>query len=210
MEVVQLGDALTELAVVVPLNGRDGEFGIVGAGDVDAEAIAAAPLVAAVKRAGIRQVEGGLWCDESRYSGPPFGSGWNWDDLVESYGAAVSALSAGDNVVSLIVTPGRVSGEPAVVRMEPLATAMSLESVVVTSTAPEVIELALHEMGHTLGLLGDEYSSSPPACSNGSEPPYANIASPSTRSGGGSRAMWQWTSSSGSSLGKGRRPQGSS
>ena len=49
-------------------------------------------------------------------------------------------------------------------------------SVVVTSTAPEVIELALHEMGHTLGLLGDEYSSSPPACSNGSEPPYANIA----------------------------------
>lgn len=34
-------DALTELAVVVPLNGRDGEFGIVGAGDVDAEAIAA-------------------------------------------------------------------------------------------------------------------------------------------------------------------------
>lgn len=49
-------------------------------------------------------------------------------------------------------------------------------AVVVTSTAPEVIELALHEMGHTLGLLGDEYSSSPPTCSNGSEPPYANIA----------------------------------
>lgn len=49
-------------------------------------------------------------------------------------------------------------------------------SVVVASTAPEVIELALHEMGHTLGLLGDEYSTSPPACSNGAEPPYVNIA----------------------------------
>lgn len=105
-----------------------------------------APLVAAVKRAGIRQVEGGLWCDESRFSGPPFGSGWNWDDLVESYGAAVSALSAGDNVVSLIVTPGRVSGEPAVVRMEPLATAMSLESVVVTSTKGGAEDLSLFRL----------------------------------------------------------------
>lgn len=49
-------------------------------------------------------------------------------------------------------------------------------SVVVISTAPEVIELALHESGHTLGLLGDEYSSSPPACTSGTEPPYPNIA----------------------------------
>lgn len=49
-------------------------------------------------------------------------------------------------------------------------------SVVVASTAPEVIELALHEMGHTLGLLGDEYPDSPPACSNAVEPPYVNIA----------------------------------
>lgn len=34
-------DALTELAVVVPVNGRDGDLGIIGAGDVDAEAISA-------------------------------------------------------------------------------------------------------------------------------------------------------------------------
>ncbi|MFN7914825.1 MAG: M64 family metallopeptidase [Vicinamibacterales bacterium] len=49
-------------------------------------------------------------------------------------------------------------------------------SVVVASTAPEVIELALHEMGHTLGLLGDEYSASPPPCNNGVEPSQVNIA----------------------------------
>lgn len=105
-----------------------------------------APLVAAVKRAGIRRVDGGLLCDESRYVGPPFGSGWNWDDLVESYGAAVSALSAGDNVVSLIVTPGRNAGDSAGVRMEPLATAMSLEASVVTSAKGGMEELSLFRL----------------------------------------------------------------
>ncbi|MFO1458989.1 MAG: D-alanyl-D-alanine carboxypeptidase/D-alanyl-D-alanine-endopeptidase [Verrucomicrobiota bacterium] len=105
-----------------------------------------APLVAAVKRAGIRRIDGGLLCDESRYSGPPFGSGWNWDDLVESYGAPVSALSAGDNVVSLIVTPGRAPGEPALIRMEPLATAMSLEASVVTSAKGGTGDLSLFRL----------------------------------------------------------------
>lgn len=102
-----------------------------------------APLVASVKQAGIRRIDGGILCDESRYSGPPFGSGWNWDDLVESYGAAVSALSAGDNAVSLLITPGRAPGDPALVRMEPLATAMSLESLVVTSTKGGAEDLSL-------------------------------------------------------------------
>ena len=49
-------------------------------------------------------------------------------------------------------------------------------SVIVGSTAAQVVELVLHEMGHTLGLLGDEYSDSPPACINTTEPAQVNIA----------------------------------
>jgi hypothetical protein len=40
----------------------------------------------------------------------------------------------------------------------------------VLSRHPLSIEIALHEIGHTLGLLADEYDYRPPACSNSFEP----------------------------------------
>ena len=86
-----------------------------------------APLIEAVRRAGIRRVEGDLLCDEGRFTGPPYGSGWNWDDLAEGYGAAVSALTAGDNLVSVVVTPGLTVGAAAAVRLDPLPDVLSLE-----------------------------------------------------------------------------------
>lgn len=79
-----------------------------------------APLVAAVTKAGIRKIAGDLVCDASLFRGPPYGSGWNWDDLGYYYGAPVSALSANDNVLHLRVTPGGKIGAPATVQVLPL------------------------------------------------------------------------------------------
>jgi hypothetical protein len=36
------------------------------------------------------------------------------------------------------------------------------------------VELVLHEVGHTLGLLADEYTASPPPCISALEPPEVN------------------------------------
>jgi hypothetical protein len=47
--------------------------------------------------------------------------------------------------------------------------------VAVTSLDPSVVELILHELGHSFGLLADEYNTSPPACFNGFEPPEPNV-----------------------------------
>lgn len=47
-------------------------------------------------------------------------------------------------------------------------------AVAVASTHPAVVELVLHESGHSFGLLADEYDSSPPACANAVEPPEPN------------------------------------
>lgn len=105
-----------------------------------------APLVEAVKAAGIRRVDGDLVCDESRFVGPPYGSGWNWDDLAESYGAAISALSAGDNLVSVVVSPGSSPGAPATARLDPPLQVLSLDVTARTSAKGSPAALSLFRL----------------------------------------------------------------
>ncbi|HEX8146367.1 MAG TPA: M64 family metallopeptidase [Pyrinomonadaceae bacterium] len=54
-------------------------------------------------------------------------------------------------------------------------------SVAIASTHPSAVELVLHESGHTFGLLADEYTDSPPACNNTSEPVQANVTRQTAR-----------------------------
>jgi len=55
-------------------------------------------------------------------------------------------------------------------------------SVAVTSTHVEVLELILHELGHSFGLLADEYGGPPPpACNNTIEPSAANATKATDR-----------------------------
>src|ERR1044072_53324 len=56
-------------------------------------------------------------------------------------------------------------------------------SVAVTSTNVEVIELILHELGHSFGLLADEYGGPPPpACNDTIAPSAANATQANERS----------------------------
>jgi len=48
-------------------------------------------------------------------------------------------------------------------------------AIAVASTHPAVIELMLHELGHSFGDLADEYDTSPPTCSTTNEPSAANV-----------------------------------
>jgi hypothetical protein len=48
-------------------------------------------------------------------------------------------------------------------------------AVAVASVHPQVVELVLHELGHSFGLLADEYDTSPPVCLNSFEPPEPNV-----------------------------------
>lgn len=104
-----------------------GDLMVVGGGDPTVTArlhggkweTALAPLVDAVKAAGIRRINGDLVCDESAFRGAPYGSGWNWDDLGEKYAPAVSALSFNDNTLRVVVTPGPTAGQPVLVQLQP-------------------------------------------------------------------------------------------
>jgi D-alanyl-D-alanine carboxypeptidase/D-alanyl-D-alanine-endopeptidase (penicillin-binding protein 4) len=104
------------------------------------------PLVAAVTHAGIRHIAGDLVCDTSLFRGPPYGSGWNWDDLGFYYGAAVSALSANDNVLHLRVTPGAEVGHPATLRLEPVARLVELIGEVRTGPTNAAADVRLERL----------------------------------------------------------------
>ncbi|MEW6212317.1 MAG: D-alanyl-D-alanine carboxypeptidase/D-alanyl-D-alanine-endopeptidase [Acidobacteriota bacterium] len=69
-------------------------------------------IVSAIEAAGVKRIEGDLVGDESYFTGPPYGSGWEWDDLQWYYGAAATSLSVNDNSVDLFVTPAERAGSP--------------------------------------------------------------------------------------------------
>ncbi len=76
-------------------------------------------LAARIVAAGVKRVEGDLVGDETYFTGPQYGAGWNWDDLQWWYGAEVSALTSNDNALDLSIKPGMQVGAPAIVTTGP-------------------------------------------------------------------------------------------
>lgn len=72
-----------------------------------------------IAAAGVKKVKGDLVGDESYFTGPRYGSGWEWEDLQWWYGAEVSALTIDDNALDLSVKPGAEVGQPAVIATGP-------------------------------------------------------------------------------------------
>jgi D-alanyl-D-alanine carboxypeptidase/D-alanyl-D-alanine-endopeptidase (penicillin-binding protein 4) len=83
---------------------------------------ALAPLVSALANAGVKRIAGDLVADESYFRGPPFGSGWMWDDLEYYYGAEISALTINDNTLEALVKPGPRAGAPCRIALSPATT----------------------------------------------------------------------------------------
>ena len=90
------------------------------------------PLVAVVQQAGVRMVRGDIVADTSFFRGPPFGSGWDWDDLQYYYGAEVSALSVNDNAMEVVVQPRERPGLPAAVMVRPYGGLLTVSNFATT------------------------------------------------------------------------------
>jgi D-alanyl-D-alanine carboxypeptidase/D-alanyl-D-alanine-endopeptidase (penicillin-binding protein 4) len=72
-----------------------------------------------IAAAGVKKVKGDLVGDESHFTGPRYGSGWEWEDLQWWFGAEVSALTVDDNALDLSVKPGDEIGRLAVITTGP-------------------------------------------------------------------------------------------
>ena len=108
-------------------------------------------LAARIVAAGVKRVEGDLVGDERYFVGPPYGDGWNWDDLTWWYGAEVSALTVNDNSLDLFVKPGAQIGAPAVITTGPPDPLLRISNRVTTAARGSKRDLAVYR-----GLAADE------------------------------------------------------
>jgi D-alanyl-D-alanine carboxypeptidase/D-alanyl-D-alanine-endopeptidase (penicillin-binding protein 4) len=108
-------------------------------------------LAAHIVAAGVKRVEGDLIGDETYFTGPQYGTGWDWDDLQWWYGAEVSALTVNDNALDLSVKPGLQVGAPAVVTTGPPDPLLTIVNRVVTAARGTKRDLTIYR-----GLAADE------------------------------------------------------
>lgn len=93
------------------------------------------PLVAALSNAGVKRITGDLVGDESFIHGPPYGSGWDCDDLEYYYGAEMSALTINDNILTLTAKPGKAVGAPCALSLSPATAYLMLSNRTTTAAA---------------------------------------------------------------------------
>ena len=103
-------------------------------------------LAARIVAAGVKRVEGDLVGDETYFTGPPYGSGWEWDDLQWWYGAEISALTSNDNALDLSVKPGIKVGAAAVITTGPPDPLLTIINKVTTAPKGTKRDLAAYRV----------------------------------------------------------------
>jgi len=102
-----------------------------------------AEMADAVVARGLKEITGDIVGDDSYFPRERYPDGWEIDDMVWEYGAAISAIVVDDNTVTLKLTPGEKAGEPAQWEIEPPTSEFVVKSEVTTVNAKEKAELRL-------------------------------------------------------------------
>jgi len=92
---------------------------------------------------GVKEVTGDVIADDSIFQHEKFPSGWLVDDILWSYGAAVSAIAVNDNTFSLELRPAVNEGEPARYEAGLAADFYTIENLVVTGARGSEEKLAV-------------------------------------------------------------------
>jgi D-alanyl-D-alanine carboxypeptidase/D-alanyl-D-alanine-endopeptidase (penicillin-binding protein 4) len=96
-----------------------------------------AELADALVARGVKEISGDVVGDDSYFPRERYPNGWEIDDMVWEYGAAISAIVVDDNTVTLTLTPGEKVGDPILATVEPLTADFVLQNDVSTS-APDL------------------------------------------------------------------------
>src|SRR5277367_1349537 len=92
-----------------------------------------AELADALAARGIKEISGDVIGDDSYFPRERYPNGWEIDDMVWEYGAAISAIVVDDNTVAVTLTPGERSGDPVQAVVAPLTPDFALQNDVTTS-----------------------------------------------------------------------------
>jgi len=104
---------------------------------------ALAELADAVLAHGVKEVTGDVVGDDSYFPRERYPDGWEIDDMVWEYGAAISAIVVDDNTVTLTLTPGEKAGDAVQAMMEPAEQEFVVQNEVTTVAAKEKPDLRL-------------------------------------------------------------------
>jgi len=81
----------------------------------------------------VKRVERDLIGDESYFTGPQYGSGWEWEDLTWYYGAELAPSPLMTMPWMFFVKPGAEIGSPAVITTGPPDPLLTISNHVTTS-----------------------------------------------------------------------------
>jgi len=96
---------------------------------------ALADLADALVAKGARKISGDVIGDDSYFPRERYPNGWEIDDMVWEYGAAISAIVVDDNTVALTLTPGEQAGNPVQAAVTPATPDFMVRNDVTTSAA---------------------------------------------------------------------------
>jgi len=102
-----------------------------------------AELADAVAARGVKEISGDVVADDSLFQPERFPDGWAVDDMLWSYGAAVSAIAVNDSAFTLELRPGALAGDPATYVIDPASDFYTIENLVRTSPRGSEEKLAV-------------------------------------------------------------------
>src|SRR3984893_15771149 len=92
---------------------------------------------------GVKEIAGDVVGDDSYFPHEAYPNGWEIDDMVWEYGAAVSAIVVDDNTVALTLAPGEQAGAPVQAAVNPATPDFTVENEVTASAADVKPDLTL-------------------------------------------------------------------
>lgn len=92
---------------------------------------------------GVKSISGDIVGDDSYFPRERYPNGWEIDDMVWEYGAAISALVVNDNTATVTLTPGLAAGDAVRAEVAPRTPDFIVDNRVVTSAANVKADLTL-------------------------------------------------------------------
>src|SRR5438876_7978565 len=100
-------------------------------------------LADALVAKGVKEISGDVIGDDSYFPRERYPNGWEIDDMVWEYGAAISAIVVDDNTVALTLTPGEQASNPVQGTVTPATPDFTVVNRVTTSAAEMKSDLTL-------------------------------------------------------------------
>lgn len=89
--------------------------------------------VEAVKKTRIKQINGSIFADESRFDNEGYNSKWSWDDIGNYYAPGIYALAYLDNTLRVTFRSGAVGTTPDVTDISPKINGLKIENNLLSS-----------------------------------------------------------------------------